>query len=105
MKVNKIANFSVDIELDAEQQQEIVEGVLHEAFDIPTNAYINNEGILVDVVEKHGSHPWIEEEKHGSHTWTDEERIRIATPSDKLFFKFLSLFYQKMEKLYPEKDE
>jgi len=79
MKVTGIKSERVNIEIADREITDIIINKIHKAFNIPTQTWINNEGILMK---------WTE--YHTSHSWTEDTVVREATEEDKAAFLVMS---------------
>lgn len=75
MKIQGKQIERVEIEVDTSTVQKIIIDKIKEAFNIPTQSFINDEGILME---------W--EELHTSHSWMQDTKVRKATDDDKAAF-------------------
>ena len=77
----------VEIDIDKHTQQEVTEKFLLKVFKMERSYYLEKENVM-DSWEEHG----------GSHGWTEIKKIRKATANDKIYFQFMKLFNEKLNK-------
>ncbi len=82
MKVN--VSIPQDIYLSLDQMVDVTLETLKQLFDIPEDAFINDEGFLIQWVNTHGS--------------GFDDKIREATDDDRKYFEIIKMIQDKGKK-------